>query len=180
MGYETTSMAFVSLAANSPVIPIDVPDSGCCDYSFTADGQMLFTGDNHEEIGLWQVNPRTGSAKNLIRVPGYYGVLSIIQAPIQAPNGQIYFFGEIVSNSGSWWLPKLAVVDPAAVPLELSETSPLPFVTTEGYEPVLWLPDASRVLVQNKEGELGVLDSDDGSISFTGIHAYSLQWGVFE
>ena len=177
IGYESFSTAFVKPIQNAVLEPVDIFAAGCCDYSFTQDGQMLFSSGDHIEIGLWLVDAQTGRAENLTGGKQYhYGRGPVIISPRQAPDGRIFFFttrsGDGMDEGGKL----LAFVNGKKAFLVPED------VTFVGQEPVregvLWLPDASGVIVLDPNGRLALMETANGTVTPFGVEGYSLRWGV--
>jgi hypothetical protein len=173
--YEEGSMAFILPVAGAEKVDVDVPQGGCCDYSFTRDGSMLF-GSGWK--GLWRIDPVTGKGTNLVAAKDEpVGQWPIVQSPAQAPDGRIFFF----ITWGAWdeeigW-KRLAYMKGWKFPFRIPED--IIVVNDElSAEKALWIPDTSRVIAYDRSGQLVIIETVSGKVIPLGLTGYDLHWGV--
>lgn len=180
VSYESFTMAFIKPEMNATVVQVEIFAAGCCDYSFTQDGQMLFSSGDHTEIGLWLADPKNGRAKNLTGGKQYSFQLGpAISFPIESPGGRIYFLttrdGLVEGNRRLEQNGKfLAYIDQKKeflVPEDVTFVSQEPVWMGE-----LWLPDASRLIAAGDD-DLIIIDVASGKVTPLGLEGYNLKWG---
>ncbi len=179
MEYESLSIVFVKPAPNAAIEPVDVPGGGCCDYSFTLDGKMLFSSGDHAPIGLWLVDPKTGQVKNLTGGKFYEQQNGpVIMSPRQAPDGRIFFF---TTQSGSFdaaGFEQLAFIDEIkefSIPEDITFVSQYQF---QLYGVAIWLPDASRVICRDDNDSMVIIETSSGKVTPLRMFGGQLHWGV--
>lgn len=180
VSYESFSTAFVKPEMNATVVQVEFFAAGCCDYTFTRDGQMLFSSGDHTEIGLWLVDPKTGRAKNLSGGRQYsFQMGPAINFPIETPNGRIYFLttrnglvgGNMAAQENGKFLAYIDKRKEFLVPEDITFVSQEPVLMGE-----LWLPDASRLIAVGDD-DLVIIDVASGKVTLLDLEGHNLKWG---
>lgn len=177
--YESSATAFVAPVENGTLIKVDVPMGGCCDYSFTHDGKMLFSSGDHTTVGLWLVDPLSGKGQRLtdeIKDSLLQGQVVIF--PKEASDGRIIF---ITTRSGSRnpddWGLNLVFTESKKVSIRIPEDvtfiDPQDNITGE-----LWSPDGTQAIVtEYPSRDLALVKIKDGTIHSFRLSGYNLHWG---
>ena len=123
---------------------------------------------------MWQIDASTGAVTLLLKEDETFTETTSAAFPIQAPDGQLYFFYQAADEDAK---PMLV-----AAPLtDMTKMTPLSSITLNSdifWSEALWAPDASLVIISMYKGPMHILQTDDTPmITLPVSGASNLRWG---
>ena len=150
---------------------------GGCAITWSNDKQSVFaagSGSVYSLFGVWQIDASTGAVTLLLKEDETFTETTSAAFPIQAPDGQLYFFYQAADEDAK---PMLV-----AAPLtDMTKMTPLRSITLNSdifWSEALWAPDASLVIISMYKGPMHILQTDDTPmITLPVSGASNLRWG---